>query len=138
MYIKLNNGLIEKYPYTIGELRKDNPQVSFPSQVPNETLMEYGVFPVEPVGTPTVGLDKNVSEGEPQNFGGTWTQVWVITDAPYEEHLSRVLAARANEYPPMTDYLDGVVKGDQEQIQAYIDACLAVKAKYPKPNQGGV
>jgi hypothetical protein len=40
---------------------------------------------------------------------------------------------RGTEYPPITDYLDGVVKGDQEQIQAYIDACLAVKAKYPKP-----
>lgn len=42
---------------------------------------------------------------------------------------------RAREYPPITDYIDGVVKGDQAQIQAYIDACLAVKAKYPKPAQ---
>lgn len=40
---------------------------------------------------------------------------------------------RAAEYPPMTDYVDGIVKGDQAQVQAYIDACLAVKAKYPKP-----
>lgn len=39
---------------------------------------------------------------------------------------------RAKEYPSINDYLDGVVKGDQAQIQAYIDACLAVKAKYPK------
>jgi hypothetical protein len=39
---------------------------------------------------------------------------------------------REKEYPPVTDYLDAVVKGDQVQMQAYIDACLAVKAKYPK------
>jgi hypothetical protein len=39
---------------------------------------------------------------------------------------------RAAEYPPMSDYLDGLVKGDQAQIDAYIAACLAVKAKYPK------
>ena len=39
---------------------------------------------------------------------------------------------RAREYPPITDYLDGIVKGDNAQVQAYIDACLAVKAKYPK------
>ena len=39
---------------------------------------------------------------------------------------------RAAEYPPMADYIDGVVKGDQAQIDAYIAACLAVKAKYPK------
>ena len=42
------------------------------------------------------------------------------------------IAKRAAEYPSITDYIDGVVKGDQAQIQAYIDACLAVKAKYPK------
>lgn len=40
---------------------------------------------------------------------------------------------RAAEYPSMTDYLDGVVKGDQAQINKYIADCLAVKAKYPKP-----
>ena len=39
---------------------------------------------------------------------------------------------RAAEYPPITDYIDGVVKGDEAQVQAYIDACNAVKAKYPK------
>ena len=39
---------------------------------------------------------------------------------------------RAAEYPPITDYIDGVVKGDTAQVQTYIDACLAVKAKYPK------
>jgi hypothetical protein len=41
-------------------------------------------------------------------------------------------AKRAAEYPPMTDYLDGVVKGDQAQIDKYIADCQAVKAKYPK------
>jgi hypothetical protein len=41
-------------------------------------------------------------------------------------------AKRAAEYPPITDYLDGVVKGDQTQIDKYIADCLAVKAKYPK------
>lgn len=40
---------------------------------------------------------------------------------------------RAAEYPDFREYLDGVVKGDQAQIKKYIDACLAVKAKYPKP-----
>lgn len=40
---------------------------------------------------------------------------------------------RAEEYPAMSDYIDGIVKGDQAQVQAYIDACLVVKAKYPKP-----
>jgi len=41
-------------------------------------------------------------------------------------------AKRQADYPPITDYLDGVVKGDQSQIDKYIDDCLAVKTKYPK------
>lgn len=39
---------------------------------------------------------------------------------------------RAAEYPPLLDLIDGLVKDDAAQIQAYKDACLAVKAKYPK------
>jgi hypothetical protein len=42
------------------------------------------------------------------------------------------IAKRAAEYPNITDYIDGVVKGDQAQIDKYIADCLAVKAKYPK------
>lgn len=39
---------------------------------------------------------------------------------------------RRTEYPNIIEYIDGVVKGDAEQIQAYIDKCKAVKEKYPK------
>lgn len=40
--------------------------------------------------------------------------------------------AREKEYPDFREYLDGIVKGDQAQIDAYIAACQAVKNKYPK------
>jgi len=39
---------------------------------------------------------------------------------------------RAAAYPPITDYIDGIVKGDTAQVQSYIDACLAVKQEFPK------
>jgi hypothetical protein len=39
---------------------------------------------------------------------------------------------RAKEYPDFKEYLDGIVKNDQAQIDKYIADCLAVKAKYPK------
>jgi hypothetical protein len=41
-------------------------------------------------------------------------------------------AKRAAEYPSFIEYLDGIVKGDQAQIDKYIADCQAVKAKYPK------
>ena len=44
---------------------------------------------------------------------------------PYDER-------RRKSYPPMTDYLDGIVKNDKKQINQYISDCLAVKARYPK------
>jgi hypothetical protein len=41
---------------------------------------------------------------------------------------------RIAEYPLIFEYIDGVVKGDQAQINKYIADCLSVKAKYPKPD----
>ena len=59
-----------------------------------------------------------------------------ITDAEAEAlrpvYAPTYAEKRASEYPSMADYLDGVVKGDQAQIDKYIADCLAVKAKYPK------
>jgi hypothetical protein len=64
-----------------------------------------------------------------------------VSDEQISQELSRLQKKyesdsykrnRQAEYPPITDYLDGIVKGDQAQVQSYIDACLSVKAKYPK------
>jgi hypothetical protein len=49
--------------------------------------------------------------------------------------LEKIKALREKEYPPHADYLDGIVKGDDAQVQKYIDDCLAVKAKYPKGDE---
>ena len=42
------------------------------------------------------------------------------------------IAKRAAEYPNFTDWLDGMVKGDQAQMDKYVADCLAIKQKYPK------
>jgi|21_taG_2_1085346.scaffolds.fasta_scaffold06599_2 hypothetical protein len=47
---------------------------------------------------------------------------------PYLTHKE----VRSVSYPPMEDYLDGIVKNDTAQIAKYISDCLAVKAKYPE------
>ena len=58
----------------------------------------------------------------------------IVSDADADLQLEANMYrdARAAEYPPITDYLDGVVKGDQAQINKYIADCQAVKDKYPK------
>lgn len=50
-----------------------------------------------------------------------------------EEAARSYAEKRRREYPPVEDYLDAIVKGDQAQLAAYIEACLAVKARHPKP-----
>jgi hypothetical protein len=64
------------------------------------------------------------AEGNPVTYNESAVQVYMDAHA--------YIAKRQAEYPPMTDYLDGVVKGDQAQINKYIADCQAVKAKYPK------
>jgi hypothetical protein len=43
----------------------------------------------------------------------------------------RVRLERLAEYPPIEEYIDGVVKGDDAQIAAYITKCLDVKKRFP-------
>ena len=64
------------------------------------------------------------AQGNKVEFDIEWVNAWQDPDA-YK-------IARAREYPPIADYIDGVVKGDQAQIEKYIADCQAVKAKYPK------
>lgn len=44
-----------------------------------------------------------------------------------------VQLARKAEYPPIEDYIDGVVKGDDAQVTAYKAKCLEVKKRHPLP-----
>ena len=75
----------------------------------------------------------------PDGHLAKWDGAWVFEAIPEPEVepepevVPTWLEYRIKAYPPMTDYLDGVVKGDQAQIDAYIAACLAVKAENPKP-----
>jgi hypothetical protein len=70
------------------------------------------------------GDDAFDADGNPVTYDETAVQAYIDAHA--------YIAKRQAEYPPMTDYLDGVAKGDQAQINKYIADCQAVKAKYPK------
>lgn len=72
------------------------------------------------------------------------TEIWILLKADYTIEiidlekdydwlLSECHRKRKAEYPPYEDYLDAVVKGDEQQKQEYIDKCLEIKNKYPKP-----
>jgi len=67
----------------------------------------------------------------PAGFDFTYCQQWGLTINA--DVVARVIQdLRAKAYPPMSDYLDGIVKNDTAQIETYLSACLAVKQAYPK------
>ena len=70
------------------------------------------------------GDDAFDADGNPVTYDETAVQAYIDAHA--------YIAKRQAEYPPMTDYLDGIAKGDQAQINKYIADCLAVKERYPK------
>ena len=71
------------------------------------------------------GDDAFDADGNPVTYDETAVQAYIDAHA--------YIAKRQAEYPPFTDYLDGIAKGDQAQIDKYIADCQAVKAKYSKP-----
>jgi hypothetical protein len=97
--------------------------------------MEYAIIEnntVVNIAVANAPLADNWIESNTAAIGDIYENGQFIKPEPVNDPLA-YQALRAAEYPPMTDYIDGIVKGDQAQVQAYIDACLEVKAKYPKP-----
>lgn len=94
MYIILINNRPEKY--SIGQLRRDNPDTSFPSAMSGALLAEWNVYPVTPTPRPDIDHTKNVTEAAPQQIDGVWTQVWQMTDATAAEITERTDAQAAN------------------------------------------
>lgn len=73
--------------------------------------------------------------------GLTWLEDNIVSK-PTEEELTSWVAAhlyqelRSKEYPPAQDLADALVhkeNGDASHYEAYVAACNAVKAKYPRP-----
>ena len=52
MHVKLTNGQPSQFPYSVGQLRRDNPQTSFPKVIPDEIMRRYGVYPVTELPKP--------------------------------------------------------------------------------------
>jgi hypothetical protein len=92
-YALIQNGAVATYPYSFAVLRRDNPQVSFPSNPDDAKLEEFGVFAVASTAKPTIDLTKDIVEATPVLTNGVWTQAWSVVDASAEEIASRQNAA---------------------------------------------
>ena len=87
MYAKIKDGSVEKYPYTIGDLKKDNPNTSFTSSISTVTLNSYGVVEVKTENRPSFNETTQYLDLKkvPELVSGVWTLKWEIKDKTQTE-----------------------------------------------------
>ena len=79
MYVLTFKGSVKKYPYSLSQLRKDNPSTSFPTEPTPELLAEFGVYPVTLVDKPIApGRNQTIKEINPKLVDGKWIQQFVV------------------------------------------------------------
>ncbi len=80
----------------------------------DNVISTYAGFPGYQGNPPTTG-----QEYSSVNWFNDWQKPsWEEVQVKITERSIQV--NRAAEYPPITDYIDGVVKGDQAQIDKYM------------------
>jgi alpha-D-ribose 1-methylphosphonate 5-phosphate C-P lyase len=86
-YVKTQDGQVTKFPYNIGQLRRDNPNTSFPRRISSETLASYGVFEVAIEDMPQVdpATHKAIRSDTPVNVGDKWVLQWSTVEKTDEE-----------------------------------------------------
>jgi hypothetical protein len=139
MYTKLTNGTPKNY--SIAQLRRDNPQVSFSKDIPEPTLAEYSVYPLRPADQPNYDpATHRIEEGTPALIDGVWTQVWNVIALTAEEiaeqqaeRVAQVEAQRAEAYRTESDPLFFKSQRGEATHQEWLDKVAEIKARYPNP-----
>jgi len=93
MYVKITNG--QPKAYSIGQLRRDNPQVSFPKNTPNATLAEYGVYTARDIARPTVDANQRATLSEAfTQVDGEWVREWDVQTITIDELRAGMVCTR--------------------------------------------
>ena len=87
MHVKITSGSVDTYPYNVGQLRRENPNTSFPKQIPDEMLESYGIMPVTVVDMPSINTrtQKTDQASSPSLVDGAWTIGWTTSSKTSEE-----------------------------------------------------
>tara|TARA_R110001606_G_C15025199_1_gene610286 strand:+ start:49 stop:510 length:462 start_codon:yes stop_codon:yes gene_type:complete len=87
MLVKITNGNVDTYPYSVGQLRRDNPNTSFSKQIPDDMLESYGILPVTFTDMPSIDdrTQKVEQEATPSLVSGAWTIGWTTSSKTADE-----------------------------------------------------
>ncbi len=112
MYVKITSGNVDTYPYNVGQLRRDNPNTSFPKEIPDEMLESYGVYTVVYTDMPSIDNRTQTVEQEatPSLVSGAWTVGWTTSSktaeeiAKYDADVASLNRGRRNELLAHSDW----------------------------------
>jgi hypothetical protein len=91
MYVLAPNQTVETFPYSIGDLRRDNPNTSFPRNPSDAMLAAWNVFPVKDRPAPAFDpATENCNQTNPTLENGEWVMTWEVTPANAEEIAERI------------------------------------------------
>jgi len=77
MHLKLTNGT--PATYTLRQLRRDNPNTSFPKLIPDDLLASYDVYPYTRPAVPEYdSLSYEVQDGSFEQVDGEWSLPYVV------------------------------------------------------------
>ena len=129
-YAKIDNDQIVKYPYTIIDLKTDNPNVSFPKNALSisDIREDYSIVEVAPVSAPE-SETHNAAEVSPVKVSGVWTQTWSESEKTDEEKNSVAVSNRVAEYGTVESQLEFITENG---LAAWQTKVSEIKAKYPK------
>jgi len=91
MYVLAPNQTVETFPYSIGDLRRDNRNTSFPRNPSEEILADWNVFPVKDRSAPAFDpATENCNQTNPTLENGEWVVTWQVSPASAEEIAERL------------------------------------------------
>ena len=88
------DGSVDRYPYTLTDLRRANLGTSFPKNISDETAAEFNCFPVTPATQPADDYTVNLSRTAIKQGDG-WVEEWISTPATPEQVTERTEAKAA-------------------------------------------
>lgn len=87
MYVKVVNGVIEKFPYYVADIVAENPNISLPSELSAEALLEFNMFEVRILEQPSYSdrTQKIIEETTPRYENNEWVIGWEVIEKTTEE-----------------------------------------------------
>lgn len=109
MYALVQNDAVSKYPYTVTDARRDNPDVSFPPNPDDATMAVFGAMRVVFTNAPSFNQDtQRLQEGTPVFNVDRWEQTWQVVDLTAEELQAKKQALQ-----------DGIVAQTQQRLDTF-------------------